>query len=124
MLGRLVVPHNGKELPGFDEWDWEGKLLGQQHDEELPNLEKSKGFTRDPVRVVCCRGIWYGCWGGGKWRRGALASASSLSGLPKEVQNHEEKDTKSKKLQMIRCSILKQVFKPPRSSGKPATFLA
>lgn len=112
------MPHNGKELPGFDEWDWEGKLLGQQHDEELPNLEKSKGFTRDPVRVVCCCGIWYGCWGAGKWRR------SSLSGLPKEVQNHEEKDTKSKKLQTIRCSILKLVFKPPRSSGKPAAFLA
>jgi hypothetical protein len=66
------VPHNGKELPGFDEWDWEGKLLGQQHDEELPNLEKSKGFTRDPVRVVCCCGIWYGCWGAGKWRRSSL----------------------------------------------------
>ena len=64
--GDLVVPHDGKELPSFEEWDWEEKPLGQHHDEELPNLENSKGSTRDSVGIVCCRGIWHVGLGGWK----------------------------------------------------------
>jgi len=77
-----------REQPSFDEWDLEGKLLGQQHEGGASKFRMSKGFTGNSVDIVCCRGIWHRCWGLRRRIQGARFSSSTylkLAGLGKKI---------------------------------------